>query len=83
MKNVNARIRELLDRNVFLKPEVKAQLLAADPQTQADILPTLEAMDREQTAAFRKAVKGNPDFFKDWEAAVLEHEAGNAATKAA
>ncbi len=66
MTTTQDRIRTLLSRNLFLKPQVKADLLAATEEKQAEILPMLEDMDHEQTKTFRKAVDREPKLFEKW-----------------
>ena len=66
MAHPNERIRILLDRNIFISPKVKAELLSADKTKQLEILPMLEDMDKEQTEAFRRRLDRNPNLFEDW-----------------
>lgn len=61
------KLQELLQRNLFLRPELKQKILAAKPAKQLEILPLIEQIDEKQTALFRKALKKNPHFFADLE----------------
>ena len=70
MADTKTEIETLLKRNVFLKPELKAKILASGESEQEDILPTLRAMDQEQTNTFRAALNRNPDLFEDWSNAI-------------
>ena len=66
MNQTTARIKELLDRNLFLTDDVKARILSADEATQKDILQNeLEPMDQDQTMMFKKMVKENPSLFEE------------------
>lgn len=66
MTHSNERTRILLDRNIFISPKVKAEILSADETKQLEILPMLEDMDKEQTEAFRRRLDRNPNLFEDW-----------------
>ena len=66
MNKTDDRIRELLDRNLFLSSETKARILAADGDTKREILKEeLEPMDKEQTRIFRDRLERNPNLFED------------------
>mgnify|MGYP007072006787 CR=1 FL=1 len=65
MDKTEARIQELLDRNIFLDQRTKDRILASSPEVQLSLLGQLEGMDRESTDLFRKKLTKNPDLFED------------------
>ncbi len=74
MSEIINEIEELLSRNLFLAKDIKIQVMEADNQTQAEILPILRQMDEKQTDLFRKILEKNPHFFADLENMAI-HEA--------
>ncbi|NCP67609.1 hypothetical protein GW756_05050 [bacterium] len=71
---ITSNLVELLQRNLFLQPQLKAKILDATPEKQAEILPLLTEIDGKQTDLFKKVLKTNPNFFADLENMAI-HEA--------
>lgn len=69
-----SRLDELLQRNLFLKPELKQKILNSSEAKQAEILSLLEKLDDKQTSLFKKVLVENPHFFADLENMAI-HEA--------
>jgi len=67
-------IKKLLQRNLFLPPELKQKILASSPAKQTEILPLIESIDGKQTDLFKRALAKNPHFFADLENMAI-HEA--------
>jgi hypothetical protein len=67
-------IKKLLQRNLFLPPELKQKILVSSPAKQTEILPLIESIDEKQTDLFKKALAKNPHFFADLENMAI-HEA--------
>ena len=65
MNTTEARIKELLDRNIFLDQATKDQILASNLDVQQDLLEQLEGMDQESTDLFRRKLAQNPNLFED------------------
>ena len=61
---IDVRIQELLQRNIFLKESLLPQIQSTSPEKQLQLLPVLEQMDEKQTEVFQKVLEKNPDFFK-------------------
>lgn len=61
------RLNELLQRNLFLTPELKTKIIEASPAKHLEILPLLEKLDEKQTDLFKKVLVENPHFFGDLE----------------
>lgn len=62
-----SEVQQLLQRSLFIKPEVKAKILASSLAKQAEVLPLIKQIDTKQTALFKKALVKNPHFFADLE----------------
>ena len=65
MDKTHARIKELLDRNIFLDQATREKILTSTPEVQASLLEELEGMDREATDLFRRKLAKNPNLFED------------------
>ena len=74
LKTETSRIQELLQRNLFLRPELKQKILDSNPTKQAEVLSLLEKLDDKQTSLFKKVLVENPHFFADLENMAI-HEA--------
>lgn len=70
----NLELIELLQRSLFLKPELKEKILAASPEKQVEVLPLIVQIDAKQTDLFKKVLAENPHFFSDLENMAI-HEA--------
>jgi len=68
------RLNELLQRNLFLTPELKTKILEASPAKHLEVIPLLEKLDEKQTDLFKKVLIENPHFFGDLENMAI-HEA--------
>lgn len=69
-----SRLDELLQRNLFLRPELKEKIKTSSEAKKAEILPLLEKLDDKQTDLFKKVLVENPHFFADLENMAI-HEA--------
>lgn len=67
IKDATAELTQLLQRSLFLKPELKSKILASTPKKQAEVLPLITKIDEKQTALFKKVLTKNPHFFADLE----------------
>ena len=77
MDKIEARIKELLDRNIFLDKATKDKILASSLDVQQDLLEQLEGMDRESTALFRRKLARNPNLFDDMTKAMERQQRKN------
>ncbi len=71
---INVDLAKLLQRSLFIKPELKAKILTSTPEKQAEVLPLIAAIDSKQTNLFKKVLAENPHFFTDLENMAI-HEA--------
>lgn len=67
-------LEELLQRNLFLNPDLKQKIRQASASKQAEVLPLLDKLDEKQTDLFKKVLVENPHFFGDLENMAI-HEA--------
>jgi hypothetical protein len=68
------RLTELLQRNLFLTPDLKQKILSSSSAKHLEVLPLLEKLDEKQTDLFKKVLLENPHFFGDLENMAI-HEA--------
>lgn len=56
------KIKELLDRNLFLEASLKIRILNAPESKQQGVFEILEKMDAKQLELLQKVIKKNPNF---------------------
>lgn len=80
---LTTEIKTLLGRNLFVRPALKAKILAAEVEQQPAVLALLQQMDAKQTTLFKQILTKNPHFFTELENVavqaalqrLVEHEA--------
>lgn len=73
MSFVDTALQSLLSRNLFLSSETKTEILTADQDTKAEILPVLNSMDRRQTHLFRKLLAVDGQFIDNMTAGGIRY----------
>ncbi len=61
------QLEKLLQRNLFLSPELKQKILTSSPAKQKEVWSLVQSIDTKQTTLFKRALKKNPHFFADLE----------------